>query len=44
MWWRLPDYHKATDGMDKVEEPKLVAVVQATVNLLRTLASDSVNI
>lgn len=41
MWWRLPDYHKATDAMDKVEEPKLVGVVQATVNLLRTLVNDS---
>jgi hypothetical protein len=38
MWWRLPDYHKATDTMDKLEEPKLAGAVQATVNLLATLA------
>ncbi len=38
MWWRLPDYHKATDTSEKVEEPKLVGAVQATVNLLATLA------
>jgi len=37
MWWRLPDYHKATDTMDKLEEPKLAGAVRAAVNLLATL-------
>lgn len=38
MWWRLPDYHKATDTLDKVEEPKLTAAVNAATNLVTMLA------
>lgn len=41
MWWRLADYHKATDTLDKVEQAKSTAAVDAVVNLLAALAQQT---
>jgi hypothetical protein len=38
MWWRLPDYHKPTDTLEKVEMEKLATTVDAAFSLLRSLS------
>jgi hypothetical protein len=41
MWWRLPDYHRPTDTIDKVEPAKVEGCVQAAFLLLQELALES---